>query len=246
MQQLYLPSLTKTNKFIIITIVGVFLLSALFNTAGLGLVKLLALSADGVSHGLIFQLFTFPFVSNGLLEVIFNCLLIWLIGCQLESLWGPKRYIKFLMTTALGQGAIYLVISLLFGSPVLKTSAIMGTAGITNGLLLAYAILYPNQIFSFMLVIPVKAKYFCMIIIGIQLYMGFFSSAAAQSFGQLAAMGSAFLFLYFAAQASLKAKILEAKNTFKKKTRTKPNHLTLLDGGEDKNRPDKSDPKYWQ
>src|SRR5689334_23954134 len=44
-------------------------------------------------RGMIFQLFTYPFVEVDILRVVFNCLVVWLIGAELEQKWGQKIYI---------------------------------------------------------------------------------------------------------------------------------------------------------
>jgi membrane associated rhomboid family serine protease len=230
MHQFQAPPLTKTSKILIGITVGLFLINSILKTQGIALDGILGLSSLGMSKGLIFQIFTYPFIGRGLLEVVFNSLLLWFIGSEMESLWGIKRYLKFLATSVIGAGIIFLTIGFIFFSNSMMGSIpLTGLAGAMSALLLAYAIIFPDRTFSFMLIFPMKAKYFCMILIAMQLYMGFFSPAAILAWGHLGAMLSGFLFMLFVAKGgkkSEKRKVSSAK-------------LKLVKNEED----DK--PKYW-
>ena len=232
MGQIYTPKLTQTNKILIIFVVLFFIVGSIMEKNGQSLAGMLGLSFHGVFAGNLHQFLTWPFVGRGLLEVVFNCLLLWFLGSELEGLWGKRRYLSFVLCTILGAGVIYMGIAGFFfpGSPYSLT----GMAGLIDALLLAYAILFPDRVFHFMLIIPVQAKYFCMIIIGMQLWFGFFSSAAVLAWGQLAAMACAFCYMIAVSSPSLKMPSLPV---WKRKSRS--DHLKLI-------KKDGKDPKYWQ
>ncbi len=232
---IHLPVLTKVNKIIVITMVAVFLLgSILSQAAGINLTTLLGLSSGNILRGNLLSPVTYPFIGTGLMEVVFNGLLFWFIGSELEPLWGRKRYLAFMTVSGLGGALIFLLIQFFF----MGTSfiSLTGMAGITSSLLIAYAILYPDRTFLFMLLFPVKAKYFCMLLIGMQLYLGIFSPAFVLSWGHLGAMGSGFLYLLFVANA----RNFKGMPPFKAKKKKK--HLKLVDDFDDKN---ENGPKYW-
>ncbi|MCY4523547.1 MAG: rhomboid family intramembrane serine protease [Halobacteriovoraceae bacterium] len=233
MAQIHTPKLTSTNKILIIFMVLFFVLGAIMEKNGLSLIGILGLTANGVFQGAIYQLFTWPFIGRGLLEVVFNCLLLWFLGSELENMWGKRRYLVFVLWTIMGAGIIFLGLSLFFFSG--SSLALTGMAGLVDALLLAYAILFPDRVFHFMLIIPVQAKYFCMILIGMQLYFGFFSSAAVLAWGQLAAMACAFCYMILVSSPTLKKLF-----TFSQRRKARSNHLKLVKKNGD--RP----PKYWQ
>ena len=87
-----------------------------------------------------------------------------------------------------------------------------------------------------MLIFPMKAKYFCALLIGIQLYMGFFSPSATLAWGHLGAMFSAFLFMVIV--SSPKFKNLSEIYLKKRKNKSKAN-LKLVDDD------DENGPKHW-
>ena len=99
------------------------------------------------------------------------------------------------------------------------------------------------------MVIPVKAKYFCMILAGISVYQGLLASGGATALAQLGAMGLGYLFIGFSNQMwfmSLLHKVFSfkknsstsPKNTFKK---AKKSHLKIV-----KDDKDEKPPRYWQ
>ena len=150
-----------------------------------------------------------------------------------------KRYLTFLTVSTLGAAFVYLlVMSIFFGSssPVWPYP-LTGIGGITNALCVAYAILYPNRTFLFMLLFPVKTKYFCVLLIIIQLYTGFMESsnmAGVLAWGHLAAMGFGFLYMVSVSSPTI-------KRIFSKPKRKKSKANLKIVGSDD----DKP-PKYWQ
>lgn len=221
---IYLPTLTKCNKIIIIVLVACFLLFSLTSQIMSGFSNIFALNPGTFFAGFIFQLVTYPLVAQGPIELIFNCLLFWFIGCELEKIWGVKRYLTFLAVSSLGGGIIYLLLA----GPLLGLSlSLSGTTGMTSALLIAYSIINPDQVFSFMLIFPMRAKYFCLLLIALQLYMGIFSPAGVLAWGHLGAMGSGFLYLIFASR-------LKSRSRPKRK-----GHLRVVSSD------DEEPPKYW-
>ncbi|RLA65564.1 MAG: hypothetical protein DRQ88_02045 [Epsilonproteobacteria bacterium] len=186
--QIHVPPLSFSNKILIISCVTFFILQSIFSH----LVIYLGLSGTKFFSGHIYQILTYPLMGQGLMEVLFNSLLLWFVGSDLEHSWGRKRYISFLLVAVLGAGITYLLISLVSSGGILT-----GLSGIINFLMLAYAILYPNRLFSFMFVFPIKAKYFCMIMIGMEIYLGIFSSMGAISLAHLGSMAFGYAYMVY-------------------------------------------------
>ncbi|MCK5882995.1 MAG: rhomboid family intramembrane serine protease [Bacteriovoracaceae bacterium] len=230
---IHLPQLSKTNKVIIIAMVAAFLLGSIMKEfADFQFATLLGLSTANILRGNILSPFSYPFIGTGLMEVVFNGMLFWFIGSELEPLWGRKRYLTFMAVSLLGGALIFLFLQFMFmGTSLLSLT---GMAGVTSSMLVAYAILYPDRTFLFMLIFPVKAKYFCMLLIGMQLYMGIFSPSFILAWGHLGAILSGFLYMAYVANA----KNFKGMPSFKAKK--KKNHLKLVDD-EDKS----NGPKYW-
>lgn len=224
--QIYLPRLTFINKIIIIASSVLFILDFIVH----GLASYVGLSAAGVLSGNIFSLITYPFLSHSLIEVILNCLMLWLMGSEFEENWGRMRYLKFLSTVVIGGGLIYFLVCFsFFRNSLVFAFPLSGLSGIVSALCVAYAVIFPTRIFSFMMIIPIQAKYFCLILAAIALFQGFSGPSGVGAWGQLGAIGSGFLFMYLVSR--------------KKTQKSKPKGRAKLSIVKDQ---DQGPPKYWQ
>src|ERR1700743_922582 len=78
------------------------------------------------------QLVTYPFIHVQVLNWLFNMMMLYYFGAQLEEIWGNKRYIQFLLACALTAAAVYLLLSfvpLLLGSYV-GTAPLIDASGV--------------------------------------------------------------------------------------------------------------------
>lgn len=232
------PKVSPVNKIILITTAVCFLLTAILKAVGaFSLVSILGLSASGILSGLIFQFLTYPFIETQFMGILFNSLILWFIGSELESQWGTKVYVRFLLITVLSVGLIYTGVSFafLYGTYV-YSAPIHGLSGINFALLIAYSLLFPDRQMSFMMIFPMRARTFCWILVGIEAYMAIFSSIT-NSWAHLLAMGVSYLIVRFQ-NKSLVRNMLNATWAPKKKQRK--NHLHVVKDD------DKEPPKYWQ
>lgn len=257
------PRLTKVCKILIIACGGIFLLQSVLGLAvgAFPFKMLLGLSTYMISNGHVYEILTYPFIGSSLIEVLFNCLMLWFIGSGLEELWGTRRFINFVAAVVIGGGAIFLLIGAIF----FQSAALMsltGMAGIVNASLLAYAIIYPDRTFTFMLLFPMKAKYFCMILIGIQLYIGVFSPGGVLAWGHLGSMLAGYLYMLwvssrwhksFTESGGIKKVFSKDKKSDEKMRRRNRANLKIVDdddgdngsqGGQGGDNDDNS-PKYW-
>jgi membrane associated rhomboid family serine protease len=237
MNQFHAPTLTKVNKIIIIASAVGFLLASILKAVGaFSLVRILGLSGDGLFHGLVFQLISYPFVEMQLMSFIFNALILWFIGSELETQWGQKIYLRFLLLVVIGVGIIFTLISLLFffGTSVYFAS-LYGLSGINFALLIAYSLLFPDRQMAFMMIFPMKARTFCWILVGIEAYMALIS-AHTTAWAHLLAMGISFLIIHFQ-NRPLVRKILN--DSWKRPSSGKKRLYVVKDD-------DQKPPKYWQ
>ena len=225
--QMQIPPLTKINKIFVIGIVSLFLIhSILLATTGAYLSQFLSLSGGHFFSGHIYQILTYPFMATGIFEVVFDCLILWFIGSELELLWGSNRYLKYLLVSSVLGGFIFLGVSSLLG----YWSFLSGPGGVCYSLLVAYGILFPDRNLLLYL-FPVKAKWFCLILTGILLYQGLLGTGGSGALGHLGAMAAGFGYLLFLSRKSLKMP------KFPKKRKNKANLKIVKDD---------DDPKYWQ
>lgn len=154
--------LTPAVKFLLIANVAVFVAQLVMPD---WVLSLLGLVPELVWDKLyLWQLFTYQFFHGGLFHLLFNMLALWMFGVALEQRWGSEFFLKYYFVSVVG-GAI--LNTLLLPSQIVPS--IGASAGI-YGLLLAFALIYPNQIIYFYFLFPMKMKHFVWIIGGIALY----------------------------------------------------------------------------
>lgn len=113
----------------------------------------------------VWQLGTYMFLHGGLFHILFNMLALWMFGAELERTWGTRYFLKFYFVTGIGAGILTVLFSLLpFGaSQQLYGSIVIGASGAIYGLLLAYALYFPDRPIYMYLVFPIPAKIFVLI-----------------------------------------------------------------------------------
>lgn len=229
------PPLTKVNKIILIATGVCFLTASVSKAVGaFSLPSILGLSASGILSGFIFQFLTYPFVEVNLMGFLFNSLVVWFIGSELERQWGQKIYLRFLLINVLGVGIIYTLVNILFFGTAPYATALHGLTGMNFAMLIAYAMLYPDRQMSMMMIFPMKAKTFCWILAGIEAYMALMSNIAA-SWAHLLAMGISYLIIHFQTLPLIK---MVLNSSFESKKRSKSHLYVVKDE-------DQKPPKHW-
>jgi membrane associated rhomboid family serine protease len=120
-----------------------------------------------LQHGWIWQLGTYMFVhAPAPTHILFNMLILWMFGVELERTWRTPFFVKFYAITGVGAGVISVMISLLPFAAARATynADIIGASGALYGLLLAFALYYPNRPILMFFFFPVPAKYFVAIL----------------------------------------------------------------------------------
>lgn len=184
-------------KWLLITNTAVFLLYFFAGMLGMGgLFRLLGLSPLMVlEYGTIWQFGTYMFIHSpaGIGHILFNMLALWMFGSDLEREWGSHFFLKYYLLCGIGAGVVDVVIRVAFG--LQKNVLVIGASGAIFGLLLAYGVLYPNRTILFMLLFPIQAKYFVMIIGAIAFLMSFQSGDGVSHVTHLSGMLFGFLYL---------------------------------------------------
>ena len=106
------------------------------------------------------QLFSYAFLHGSFNHLFFNMFAVFMFGFPLEKMWGSKRYADYYGICLLGAGLIQLIVQYISGD-VYPT---IGASGAVFGLLLAYAVMWPNnKLILLFFPVPIKAKWFVLI-----------------------------------------------------------------------------------
>jgi rhomboid family protein len=221
-------------KFLIISNLAIFILQSLFlenyRVGDIPLdhyfIKYFALLPFDMGSPLqtIWQLFTYQFMHATIGHIFFNMFALWMFGMELENRWGSVKFIVFYLLAGVGGGLIQLLFYGLTLSPGV-ISYTVGASGAVMGLLVAFGMTFPNRsIMMFPFFIPIKAKYFVMLMVGIDVFMGFGGAQSSTAhFAHLGGLLTGFLLLKFGDQLGIfrffESKFGKSKNTeFKSST----------------------------
>ncbi|MBI3543763.1 MAG: rhomboid family intramembrane serine protease [Deltaproteobacteria bacterium] len=206
--------------------IGAFLVQLIGDTfLGTHLLETLSLTPYLIFEKHYFwQFVTYMFMHADLFHILFNMLILWMIGSELEGQWGTKFFLKYYFVCGLSAGVFYLAVqSFLHGSA--NMVPMLGSSGAVYGLLVAYGIIYSERMMLFMMVFPMKAKHFVMILAAIEFISTvFYSRAGVANAAHLGGMVVGFAYLFLNAWLRIRAK---RKKTGKKQ-RMRRSHLRLV------------------
>jgi membrane associated rhomboid family serine protease len=178
--------LTPAVKWIFLINVGLFLLyvilGSLSNVCGFFFFSLMQTPYLLIRKLCLWQLVTYMFMHAGLGHLVFNMLVFWFFAPRLEYRWGTARFLRFYLIVGVGAGLFHpaltlvadqtrMIMKLLFaahpsiwetygmylqGQSVLT---LLGASGAIYGILVAYALYYPDDIVLLYFVVPIKIKY---------------------------------------------------------------------------------------
>jgi membrane associated rhomboid family serine protease len=107
----------------------------------------------------IWQLVTYMFLHADFMHIFFNMFALWMFGMELEHVFGSKKFFWYYMACGIGGGITNLLLSPLFSHP----APTIGASGAVFGILLAFGLMFPDRLIFFYFLIPIKAKYFVII-----------------------------------------------------------------------------------
>jgi membrane associated rhomboid family serine protease len=145
----------------------------------------------------VWQLGTYMFLHGGIFHIVFNMLALWMFGAELERTWGTRYFLKFYLVTGIGAGALTVLFSLLpFGfARQLQYANVIGASGAIYGLLLAYAMYFPDRPIYMYFVFPIPAKIFVAIMGAIAFLSSMSDTGGVANATHLGGLLIAYLFL---------------------------------------------------
>jgi len=160
--------LTPAIKALVIANVAMFVIAMVSPAITLRL----GLRPESVVEQLQFwQPFTYMFLHAGIFHILFNMLALWMFGVELERMWGSRFFTKYYFVCGVGAALTTMLLSFtpMSSFAQIYTSLTIGASGAVYGILLAYALYFPNRPIYMYMVFPIPAKYFVMIMGAISL-----------------------------------------------------------------------------
>lgn len=158
---------TVTKNLLIINIL-VFLATIVLEMQGISLTMAGGLHFVLSPYFHVWQFITYMFLHGGWMHLFGNMFALWMFGSVIERVWGPRKFLVYYLICGIGAACCQELVQFLTGS----LSLTVGASGAIYAILLAFGMTFPeDRIFIFPLPVPVKAKYFVMGYIAIELYL---------------------------------------------------------------------------
>lgn len=145
----------------------------------------------------VWQLATYMFLHGGIFHIAFNMLALWMFGAELERVWGTRYFLKFYFVTGIGAALLTVLFSLVpFAfAQQLQDANVIGASGAIYGLLLAYALHFPDRPIYMYFVFPIPARIFVAIIGAIAFFSSMSEASGVANATHLGGLLVAYLFL---------------------------------------------------
>jgi len=165
--QMTFPSPTKLFTPGVTAIIVLLIAGMLLSMFAPGFtISFLAISAQNVLHGRIWQLVTYPFASGSPMNLIFGGLMVLFAGSAVEREWRTNSFILLWLVVSVGCGLLWVIVNLLVGRDFIG----MGASGCTYGLIATMGLLFRGRRF-FMLIATIGVRFLVLILIAIGILM---------------------------------------------------------------------------
>lgn len=136
------------------------------------------------------QIITYMFLHGGPSHIIFNMFGLYMFGQQIEANWGTRRFVTYYFLCGIGAAVLHMLVA---------PNPVIGASGGVFGILLAYAMIYPNRhILLLIPPIPIKAKYLVAGYGALELFFGVTSTMSGVAhFAHLGGMIAGFLLIRY-------------------------------------------------
>ena len=192
-----IPTITK--NLLIINLIA-FFATFVLQLRGFDLANVGGLHFFMASDFHIYQLVTYLFLHANFMHILSNMFGLWMFGCVIENVWGPKKFLFYYISCGIGAGLLqeiaqlgsfYMMISeqdpsVSFGeifaigqqlSHQLNAWTTIGASGAVYAVILAFGMTFPNErVFIIPFPFPIKAKWFVLFYVAIEFFSALGSS----------------------------------------------------------------------
>jgi membrane associated rhomboid family serine protease len=242
--QISMAPLTPAIKWIILITAGCWLflqigLESLLKVPVTGYLSMTP--ADVLFDFHLWQVGTYMLVhSTQITHVLFNMLMLWFFGGELENLWGSRRFVQYYIMTGVGAALIYCfgmaLYSVFSGDTRSLIVPVVGASGAVYGVLLAYGLFFGDRTVYFFMIFPMKARVFVALMGLIEFANMVSSQSSGSDVAYLAHLGGLVSGLALNWGFYRWQKIRENR-----KTKARGRHLHLVVDNDKKD----EGPKYW-
>ena len=179
------PRMTRAVQWLLALNIGVYFLQlTLFSSDAV--FSVLALDPARFP-GSWWTIVTYMFVHAWLAHLAFNLFTLWMFGPRLEHAWGTRTFVQFYLWCGLGGAIAHLLFA--------QHSSVIGASGAISGVLVAYALHWPDDEVYLFGVIPMKSRWLIAAMIGMNIIFALSPSSRIDWTAHVGGMGFGWLFL---------------------------------------------------
>lgn len=143
--------MSKTVKNLLIINVAAFICIHIF--PAIDWLGIFGLAPRYVFSGLrLWQFVTYLFLHIGLFHLSVNMLMLYFFAPAIEKVWGAKRFLFYYFFTGIGAGLCSVLLD------ARSTVPVVGASGAIFGLLVAFALLFPETVILVFFVFPMRIR----------------------------------------------------------------------------------------
>jgi membrane associated rhomboid family serine protease len=173
------PRLTRAVRWLIAVNVAVFF------------VQITVVGSENMQSALGFEtrdlstswwtIVTYMFVHMGFLHIALNMYTLFLFGPRLEHAWTPAEFVRYYVICGLGGWFLHLVVA--------RDGLLLGASAAVYGVMIAYAMRWPNDEVYLFGVLPIKVKWLVTAMVIINLVAGLSPSGRGSGVAYMAHLG---------------------------------------------------------
>ncbi len=115
-------------------------------------------------QGSWWKIFTYMFVHGGVIHLGLNMYTLWLFGRRVENVWSPGAFTRYYIWCGLGGWLFHLLVS--------RDGQLIGGSAAVFGVMLAYAMRWPDDEVFLFGVVPMKVKWLVAMLVVMNLVWG--------------------------------------------------------------------------
>ena len=179
------PRITRAVQWLLALNIGVYFLQlTLFGSDAI----YSALALDPARFpGAWWTVVTYMFVHAWLAHLAFNMFTLWMFGPRLEHVWGTRSFVQFYLWCGLGGAVAHLTFA--------QHSAVIGASGAISGVLVAYALRWPDEDVYLFGVIPMKSRWLIAAMIGMNVIFALSPNSGIDWTAHVGGMAFGWIFL---------------------------------------------------
>jgi membrane associated rhomboid family serine protease len=116
---------------------------------------------DVIERLRLWQPLTYMFLHGDAFHLLFNLLIVWMMGGEVERFWGKREFLKYYLLCGLGAAALAFVFA--------YQSLVIGASGAVFGVLVAFGLMFPERTIYLWFVVPIPAKILVLILFALEL-----------------------------------------------------------------------------